>query len=113
MRGSGGVEAGNVVLPKRGKTVIQIMNAVLGTVAALRANRIAILEVADLVGESDVVSMGCPRHSCVLAGGGIDRMKVGRNVVRGRIAVCSSRIEQNFTELVGGARCHRASLAGR
>src|SRR5437762_2763204 len=111
VRRSSGIKAEIVVLGAT-KGGIQIVHPVLGAASTLGVNRVAILEVADLVRERDVVRVGCPRHTRVLAGGGVDRVKVGGKVVRARIAVVSVRIEQNFTEPVGGARCHGAGLAG-
>ena len=78
-------------------------------VAAFSGDRVAVLEVADLVGEGDVVAVRRPRHARVLARGGVHRAERVRRLVTGR----RGRLEHDLREAVGRARGHRARLAGR
>src|SRR4029077_13228338 len=72
----------------------------------------AVLKMSDFIGESYVVRMCRPRHSSVLAGGGVHGMKVGWKVVLSYTAGVSIRIEQDFSESISGTCRHEASFAG-
>src|SRR5437667_11838676 len=72
------VKAPEIVFRYSRKTVIQVMHTILSAASALATDRIAVLEVADLVGEGDVVRVGGPWHSRVLAGGGLHGVELIR-----------------------------------
>lgn len=63
---------------------------------------VAIIEMADLVGERDVVGVGRPRYTRLLRRGAVHRMEVVRNIV----AACPGGIKLNLTKAVGRAGGH-------
>src|SRR5438067_833224 len=70
---------------------------------------VAIVEVADLVREGNVIAVGRPRHSRVRAGSGVHRMKG----VWPRFTSCCIWVEDDLRKAVCFAGRHAASLATR
>src|SRR5437660_12112844 len=79
--------------------------------ATTRNNRnrtIAVVEVTDLIRESDIVRMSCPRYAGLLRRGVIHRMKIKGDILAGR----AIGIELHLTERVGRAGNHKAAQMG-
>src|SRR5437667_1864120 len=105
-------KAPKIIFCPSGKTVIQVMHTILSTRPPFTLDAIAIFEVADLVGEGDVVRVGGPWHSRVLAGGGVHGMEIIRYVVSGAIAVRPARIVEDLSEAIGSTGGHRTNFPG-
>src|SRR5260370_40562491 len=75
----------------------------------LRVYTAAVLEVPDLVREGDVVRVGCPDNTRVLARRAVQRVEGLADDVARR---AGRRSELDLAEAVGRARRHRATLPG-
>src|SRR5262249_52382491 len=98
----GRTEAADVVIVHS----VGVVGVGLGAGTGRSVDHVAVLEVADLVGDGDVVRVGRPDHAGVLAGGRVHRVE------RVRLAGAGGRVrvEAALAEAVGEARGHRADL---
>src|SRR5262249_41021154 len=103
VRGLRGVEAASVVAVQAAFIAGPVTGAGLWIGAA------AILEVADLIREGDVVRVRCPWHARVLAGRAVHRMEVPWGLRTGG----SAWSVVDCGEAIGAASRHRSGLPRR
>src|SRR5450759_1580946 len=87
-------------------SISSIALSIAGWARAANSNRtstIAVVEVADLIGEGDVIRMRCPGHAGLLRRGAVHGMEVIRNVV-------ARAGEWDLAETIRSARRHRTGM---
>ena len=70
------------------------------------------VEVADLIGEGDVVGVDCPRHVGLFRRRAVHRVEVVRQVVGGHVTIGAVGIELHLGKAVGSAGYHETALPG-